>query len=204
MAKAHPEPSPSTLPPLTFHPLTPERWDDFEELFGPRGACAGCWCMWWRLRRSEFERQKGDGNKAAMKEIVRSGEIPGLLAYADGRPIAWCSVAPRKAFPALERSRVLERVDEKPVWSVVCLFVARPFRRRGLTTRLLEAAVRHVRKHGGKILEGYPVEPREGKMPDAFAWTGLASAFRRAGFEECARRSPTRPIMRRTVAGRGR
>ncbi len=204
MPKPRREQSPSTLPPLTFHPLTPERWDDFEELFGPRGACAGCWCMWWRMRRSEFERQKGEGNKAAMKEIVRSGEIPGLLAYADGRPVAWCSVAPRQAFPALERSRVLERLDEQPVWSVVCLFVAKPFRRRGLTNRVLEAAVRHVRNHGGKILEGYPVEPRKGKMPDAFAWTGLASAFRKAGFEECARRSPTRPIMRRKVGARRR
>jgi len=26
---------------LEFHPLTPERWRDFEALFGERGACGG-------------------------------------------------------------------------------------------------------------------------------------------------------------------
>src|SRR3712207_7681510 len=79
--------------------------------------------MWWRLRRSEYERQKGQGNRAALKDIVDSGEIPGILAYAEGQPVGWCSVAPRERFPVLERSRVLKRIDEEPVWSVVCLFV---------------------------------------------------------------------------------
>ena len=112
------------LPQLEFHPLTPERWQDLETLFGPRGACGGCWCMWWRLKRSQYVKQKGPGNRRALKKIVDSGEIPGLLAYADGQPIAWCSVGPREAYSTLERSRILKRVDDKPVWSVVCFVVA--------------------------------------------------------------------------------
>ena len=86
---------------LDFHPVTPERWSDFETLFGERGACGGCWCMWWRLKRSEFEKQKGEGNKRAMKKIITSGEVPGVLAYKDGQPVAWCSVGPREVFSAL-------------------------------------------------------------------------------------------------------
>jgi hypothetical protein len=58
---------------LRFYPLTAERWEDLEELFGERGASGGCWCMWWRLKRSEFERQKGEGNRLALKRIVDSG-----------------------------------------------------------------------------------------------------------------------------------
>jgi hypothetical protein len=53
-----------------------------------------------------------------------------------------------------------------------------------------------ARKEGAKIIEGYPVEARKGKMPDVFAYTGLPSAFRQAGFVEVLRRSRTRPIMR--------
>ena len=184
---------------LEFRPLTPERWRDLEELFGERGACGGCWCMWWRLTRSQFEKQKGEENKKALARIVDSGQTPGLLAYADGQPIAWCSVAPREAFPRLERSRILKRVDDQPVWSVVCFFVGKPFRRKGVTVRLLEAAVEYAKEHGAKIVEGYPVEPRKTSTPDAFAFTGLASAFRKVGFVEVLRRSETRPIMRYAV-----
>ena len=200
--------SKTTLSPiLEFHPVTVKRWKDLVSLFGERGACGGCWCMWWRLSRSQFNKQKGEGNRKALKKIVDSGEIPGILAYADGEPIGWCSVAPRERFSTLERSRILKRVvenpaeggDEKPVWSVVCFFVAKPFRRKGVTVKLLKAAVEYAKKRGAKIVEGYPIEPKKGKMPDVFANTGLASAFRQAGFVEVLRRSETRPIMRYLV-----
>lgn len=181
---------------LEFHPLTPERWADLEKLFGKHGAYGGCWCMWWRLNRSEFMKQKGEGNRKALKAIVDSGEIPGILAYANGEPAGWCSVAPRERYPTLERSRVLKRVDDKPVWSIVCFFVTKQFRHKGVTVALLKSAIEHVKKHGGKIIEGYPVEPKKGYTPDAFAYTGLASAFRKAGFAEVLRRSETRPIVR--------
>ena len=135
-----------------------------------------------------------------MKRLVESGPPPGLLAYADGQPVAWCALAPREAYHALANSRILKPVDDQPVWSVVCFFVAKPYRRRGLSTRLLDAAATYARKQGARIVEGYPVEPKtEARSPDVFVWTGLASAFRKAEFEEVVRRSPTRPIMRRRV-----
>ena len=185
-----------------YHSLTPGRWGDLEALFGERGACGGCWCMWWRLKRSEFEKQKGEKNKAAFKAVVDSGDAPGILAYANGSPIGWCAIAPRETYSALERSRVLKRLDDKPVWSIVCLFIAKPYRRKGVSVELLKAAADYVRNRGGTIVEGYPIEPRTGATPDAFAWTGLASAFLKAGFVECERRSETRPIMRRETGSR--
>ena len=180
---------------LKFRPLTLERWADLEKLFGKHGASGGCWCMWWRLKRSEFLKQRGEGNRKALKKIVDSGEVPGILAYANDEPIGWCSVATRESYPALERSRVLKRVDNKPVWSIVCFFVAKQFRHKGVTVSLLRAAIEYVKEQGGKIVEGYPVEPKKGYTPDAFAYTGLASAFRKVGFVEVLRRSETRPIM---------
>lgn len=181
---------------LKFYPVTKDRWSDFEKLFGQRGACGGCWCMWWRLTRKDYDQQKGAGNKKAMKKIINSGDTPGLLAYVNNEPIAWCSIAPRKKYPSLERSRVLKKVDNLPVWSIVCFYIAKDYRHMGISVRLLKEAKKYCKAHGAKILEGYPTEPRKDSMPDVFAWTGISSAFKKAGFKEVARRSETRPIMR--------
>jgi GNAT superfamily N-acetyltransferase len=180
---------------LEFQPLTPDRWSDLESLFGERGACGGCWCMYWRLTRANYNLDKGEKNKRAMKAIVEAGETPGILAYDKGEPVAWCSVAPRESFPAFDRSRILKPVDDQPVWSVACLFVDKKHRRQGVSVKLLKAAIDFVGKRGGRVIEGYPVDPKRGQ-PDAFVWTGLASAFIKAGFKEVERRSETRPIMR--------
>jgi GNAT superfamily N-acetyltransferase len=184
---------------LEFEPLTPDRWPDVVKLFGPRGACAGCWCMVWRRSRADWERGKGSGNRAAFQRVVRKGPPPGILAYVDGEPVGWCAVAPREVYVQLERSRVLKRIDAEPVWSVSCIFVTRGYRRRGVSVALLRAAGKFAASHGAHVVEGYPVEPYSGKMPDAFAWTGTVAAFRAAGYEEAARGSPKRPIMRLVV-----
>jgi len=191
---------PQPLPALAFHPVTPERWGDLEKLFGVRGASGGCWCMWWRLPRAQFNQQVGQKNKETLKAMVDSGEPPGLLAYAGDEPIAWCSVAPREAFPALERSRILKRVDDEPVWSIVCFFVAKPYRRQGVMAAVLAAAVEYARAHGARIVEGYPVEPTKA-LSGYSGYTGVVSAFRKAGFVEVLRRG-ARPIMRRSVEER--
>lgn len=187
---------------FVFRTATPSRWKDIETLFGERGACAGCWCMVWRLPRRDWEAGKGDGNRAAFRAVVTGGERPGVLAYEGRQPVGWCAVAPRDRYPALARSRILKPVDDRPVWSISCLFVLRSHRKRGLSVQLLRQAVELARKRGARIVEGYPVEPRQDPAPDAFLWTGTASAFQRAGFREVARRSETRPIMRRAVAPR--
>jgi GNAT superfamily N-acetyltransferase len=182
---------------LSFQPLTTEQWDGFVSLFGERGACGGCWCMLWRLSRKQFELQKGEGNKLAMKSIVESGTVPGILAYHKTNAIGWCAIASRTSFPALSRSRILRPIDDRPCWSVACLFVAKSYRKEGVSVRLLRAAAQYAKSQGAEEVEGYPVEPKSQKdMPPAFAWTGIAKAFIRAGFKEVARRSPTRPIMR--------
>src|SRR5438093_5993995 len=174
---------------IEFRPATAALWPDLAKLFGPRGACAGCWCMWPRLTSAEFRRGAGAGNRRALQRLVRTGTRPGILAYAAGEPIGWCALAPRSAYRRLERSRVMAPVDDQEVWSVVCFFVARPWRGRGLTVKLLREAARYASSHGVRILEGYPSDPKRGRPADAFVWTGLSTAFARAGFREVARRS---------------
>ncbi|MDP8929111.1 MAG: GNAT family N-acetyltransferase [Actinomycetota bacterium] len=182
--------------PLQIRPLTPERWDDLVTLFGPRGAVAGCWCMWWRQTAREFEQNAGEANREALRALVDSGRVPGLLAYHDGRAVGWVSVAPRGEFGRLERSPTLGRVDETPVWSVVCFYVARDERRGGVGSALLRAAADHVSTHGGRCVEGYPVDVGDGRSRAGDIFTGVLSTFLEAGFQEVARRSPKRPIVR--------
>ena len=183
---------------LSVQPLTAERWSDLEALFGQRGACGGCWCMYWRLPRKQFEQQKGQLNRVALHVLAESGAVPGLLGYRQGQPIAWCAIGPRETFPTLERSRTLQPLDDAPVWSIVCLFVARPLRRMGVSVALLRAAAAYSQRQGATIVEGYPVVPRATALPDAFAWTGTLAAFQRAGFSEI-RRAGARAIVRRAL-----
>jgi GNAT superfamily N-acetyltransferase len=184
---------------LEFHPLTFERWGELERLFGKHGACGGCWCMWWRQTRAEFSRQHGEANRIALRRIVESGVVPGILAYSDAEPVGWCAVEPRESYPTLDRSRTLARVDSEPVWSIPCFYIARHFRGKGLMPGLLTAAVDWAASHGARTVEAYPVEPGN-KSAGSALYTGVVPVFRRAGFLEVCRRSKRQPIMRKTLA----
>lgn len=180
---------------LIVHPLDQSRWNDFVKLFGERGACGGCWCMSWRLKSSDFEKMKGEKNKKAIQKIVNSGEPSGVIGYVNNEPVAWCAVAPREKFIRLENSRVLKPIDDKPVWSVTCFFINKKFRRQGLSVEMLKGVIDYCKKQKVKIIEAYPSELKK-DLPDVFVWTGIASAFAKAGFKEAARNSKTRPNMR--------
>ena len=153
--------------------------------------------MWWRISRKEFGRQQGEGNRLAMKAIVDAGQCPGILAYQEHVPVGWCSVAPREEFHSLNRSPVLKRIDPEEVWSIVCFFIAKPNRGTGLTKQLIQAAVAHVRKNGGKLVEAYPTDPRHrSSLAPASIYMGLPGIFQSMGFEVCARPSKAKVIMR--------
>jgi GNAT superfamily N-acetyltransferase len=181
---------------VVIKPLTPERWSYFRDLFGDKGAYGGCWCMWWRLSRREFEKGQGAGNRRAMKRIVDSGVIPGLLAFKDGKAVGWCSVAPRENYGVLERSRVLKRLDDKPVWSIVCFYVHKDYHNQGISGKLILGAIQYVKACGGRIIESYPTQPRTKKLPPVSSFMGLPGIFKAAGFVECKRASASKIIMR--------
>ncbi len=152
--------------------------------------------MWWRLPRPAWKAGRGEKNRRALRAVVRRGAVPGLLAYDGAEPVGWVAIEPRQAYPALSRSRTLAPVDERPVWSITCFFVARSHRGRGVTRALVQAALRHARAGGATLVEAYPVESGA-RLADAGLYTGAASTFRALGFREVARRSRTRPILRR-------
>ncbi|HEY5658280.1 MAG TPA: GNAT family N-acetyltransferase [Myxococcota bacterium] len=191
---------------LAFHPLTPDRWPDLVELFGPSGAYSGCWCMYLRAPTREFEANCPNGgapNKRRLHARVKAGEVPGLLGYRDGRPVGWVSVSPRSDYVRVLRSPVHKPLDgEAGVWAIACFFVAKSARGQGVADALLEAAVRYARKHGARIVEGYPIDTAGASRRSAEMWRGSAAQFLRAGFEIAARRKSARPIVRKRLRGK--
>jgi len=177
---------------ITVRPLTPEHWAACEDLFGPKGACNGCWCMYWRIGAA-YRRCPADRNKAAFRKIVRSGSPPGLLAFDGERPVGWCQLTPRSALPWLDRTWRLRRVDEVPVWSLSCFYVRIGYRRQGITSALIAAALQAARRAKAPALEAYPLDAQ--KTPSTSS-TGFLTTFERAGFRTVAQHVPTRPIVR--------
>lgn len=183
-----------------IQPLTRQNWEDFEILFGPRGACAGCWCMYWFITQKENDLLKGEGLKSLMhRKVWDEGISPGLMIFVDSEAAGWIALGPRADYKRLARSRILKPVDDLEVWSIVCFFVHKKWRKQGLNSRLIAAAVNYGRENGAKIIEAYPEDPKKNQVPDVFAYTGLVSSFQKAGFIEVVRRSVTRPIMRLTL-----
>ena len=182
---------------LTFEPLTSRNWHKFVELFGNKGACGNCWCMYFRVGKDEFNEGKFDeGNKEAMHRLVMKDLPTGILGFYDKQAIAWCAFAPRDHFAKLERSRVHKRIDNRQVWSIPCFFIDKNFRRMGLSVELLKGVINYAKQQGIKVIEAYPTIPTQDKIPDAFAWIGFYESFKQAGFEIVDNTSKNRPMVR--------
>lgn len=162
------------MPNLEIYPVTPERWADMEALFEGRGGPHNCWCMVWRKNQFAKAMPGKAGKKAAMQQRVVDGVTVGLLAYADGEPVAWCSIGPRDTYRKLGGDESLANV-----WSLVCFFVTRPLRGQGVSRQLLDAAVAYARERGADYVEAYPVEPDS----PSYRFMGRVPLFEQAGFE---------------------
>jgi len=187
-------------------PLGPERWADVEKLFGEKGACAGCWCMFWRLQKGErFDDVKGATAKRRFKALVASGKAKGLLAFDEsGEPIGWLAMGPRRDFAKLDRAPSLACDDADEVHSLPCFFIKAGARGKGVATALINAAVLALKKAGAQVVEGYPVKPaRPGEqIPAAFAYTGTIPLFEKAGFTLAAGKPTGKQRMRLSLSER--
>ena len=177
---------------LAIHPLTPDLWPALEDLFGTQGPVSRCWCMYWRIG-DNYRKRPRDANKAALCELVRGGPPPGLLAFDGDLAVGWCQLTPRDDLPWLDRTWRLKRVDDVPVWSLSCFYIRKGYRKRGITSALIVAALDAARRAGAPALEAYPLDA---KLTPSTSHTGYVSTFKQAGFKIVARHVPPRPIMR--------
>jgi GNAT superfamily N-acetyltransferase len=172
--------------------LTADLWPALEDLFDVDGPVGRCWCMYWRLGNAYRKNQPG-ANREAFQTIVGDGPPPGLLAFDDTLAVGWCQLTPRDSLPWLDRTWRLKRVDDLPVWSISCFYIRNGYRRKGVTSALINAALRTAQRAGASAVEAYPLDA---DLTPSASHTGYASTFERAGFATVARHVPTRPIMR--------
>jgi GNAT superfamily N-acetyltransferase len=182
------------------HPVTKDRWPDLVELFD-RPIVRTCFCMFYR--KTGAGTGVGVENRQAMKTLVDEGTVPGIIGYDGGVPVAWVSLGPRGDYSKLRRSPIMKPVDDQPVWSIVCFFVDRGVRGRGLSKRMLAAAEDYARSQGARLLEAYPVDSDGASDPDSMFF-GASSMYERAGYREVARRRPTRPVVRKAIGPKRR
>ncbi len=164
--------------PVEIHPAT-GRFDDFATVVGPKTGINGCWCMAYRGAGLSSEERID-----YMRKECASAPGPGVLAYVDGEPAGWCSVAPRSSYRRLMNSRTIPFVDDRDAWSVVCFVVRVGYRKQGLMHHLLEGALEHVRRSGGEVVEGYPADAGEGRVDTISGYVGTTRLFEAHGFHK--------------------
>lgn len=183
------------------YPLTPDRWDDFVTLFGPSGACYGCWCTYFRLPRAERDKLDADAKKAMIQNRINAGPPPGVIGYVEGEPAAWVQVGPRSDVPQWNSPRTVSRpldpvdADDHGIWGVSCFFIGRRHRGKGNSHRILKAAIDFARASGARMIEGCPMEKARTSQSLGL-YVGSAAVFKSAGFAEVALRKEGRPLMR--------
>ncbi len=186
---------------VTVEPLTKARFEDLASLFMQGGDPKWCWCMYFRAKGSSWSTSTAKENRENLRGLAGKELAPGLVAYQDGEAVGWVSLAPREDYDRLEASKVLARIDDKPVWSIVCFVVSKQRRGQGIAAALLAGAIQHARQHGASTLEAYPVSDERGRIPASAAFHGVQSMYARAGFKVAEVRqwnkaTPKRPIMR--------
>ncbi len=179
---------------LSFRAVDGSSWADFERLFEARGGPKSCWCMVWRATPEEARQADGASRKKAMRKRVQAGVPVGILAYLDGQPVAWCSIAPRSTYRRLGGP---EAEPGQEIWSLACFFVVRPLRSQGLVSKLLREAESYARRNGATILEAYPVDPES----PSYRFMGYVQTFREAGYREVGRAGSRRHVYRKTLSG---
>ena len=182
-------------------PLTPERWPDLEDLFGPQGPCYGCWCNHFRMPQRLRKPLLGEGARQLFEERVKNGPPPGVLAYAEGKAVGWLQAGPRAHIPEWNNPRRASSplpdapAEDERNWAASCFFVRRGFRGKGVPGALLDGAIAFARASGARLIEAAAMENQEKRSAEGL-YVGAESVFRRAGFVEMARQKPGRPLLR--------
>ena len=186
---------------LTFQPLCPENWHDFEALFEKhRGVRGGCWCVYYLCKSTDYNRMGPEARRAFHRELALSGCAQGLIAYEGETPVGWCQFGRPDVLCQYDRGRTYPKLpiapEDKPSWRISCLFTDKHRRSRGIAIRTLHAALEEIARLGGGVVETFPLDSPKIKHN---VFSGSADMYRREGFTEVARLTENTLLMRKRV-----
>ena len=198
----------------TTRELSSKTWPDFEKLFSQGNGFDFCWCMHFQRPRSlpkqewlPTRRERGKRNRREKKALVEKNRAHGILVYAEGEPVGWCQYGPRDELPRIDNSRkyraLASEIKRDQLWRITCFAVVRKYRRRGVATAALKAALRAIKRRGGGLVEAYPIGRWQSRAFGNESVHGTQSMFEKAGFKVAAplanTRFSTHVLMRRII-----
>lgn len=143
-----------------------------------------CYCIETHLSANlspdELAQRVAEDNRHDMSESIKQGEVTALLAFDGGKPIGWCDYGETTRLGGLMHKFGLTAPDHEGVGSVACFVIAAPYRRHGVASRLLDAAVERLRAKGMNAVEAYPTRSGDSQHTN---YRGPLAMYLRAGFE---------------------
>ncbi|WP_261166236.1 GNAT family N-acetyltransferase [Microbacterium sp. Marseille-Q6965] len=184
---------------ITTRPATMREWEDVQAALSGGGDGRSCQCAWPVLPNAEWSTSTIPQRRDLLRNEIRLGPPPGIVAYVDGSPAGWVRVGPRPAQRRMTRSKVVaaspEPLEDPTVWAITCFSVRKEYRRLGLTARLLDAAVVYARENGARVVEAYPIDTTASKPSANALFVGALSTFLSAGFTMRGHPTPSRATV---------
>lgn len=167
-----------------IEPLSPTTWDAFAGLAERHnGVWGGCWCTFFHLFPDPPER-KELGHREFKRRLVDRGVAHAALVIDGDQAIAWAEYGTVAELPNIHHRKQWERESEQtPDFRITCLFVDRRYRRRGMASTAVRAAMALIAAEGGGLVEAYPHDVPPGKKTSSsFLYNATRTMYDRLGF----------------------
>lgn len=189
---------------ITTERATASLWDDVQHSITGGGDGRSCQCIWPVLRNKDWNATTVDERTTIFQDEIEAGPPPGLVAYDDGEAAGWIRIGPRTAQLRIPNTKAIaaatrEPLDDPTVWAVTCFVVRRDHRGQGLNAILLRSAVNYARESGARLIEGYPVDTSNGRVPTNDLFHGALSTFLNEGFQHVAPLTRGRVLVSRVM-----
>lgn len=163
---------------IQIFPISPERWNDFVSLMKTDAECLECFCLNHRERSGC---PTGSSAQLKMKALSDLGKFHGLLAYEDSECIGWIAVDPMEGLIGHD----CQPSAKDREWAIHCVFVKEGFRGLGISTQLVQAAIKYAKSRGASVISAFPIpDENRTRFPSHEAeFSGRFSTFVKFGFK---------------------
>ena len=170
---------------LTIRPLGPDDAERYVQYlnhldFHHAPDWSGCYCRYYHTTctNEAWAKRSADENKAEALAAIQDGSMKGFLAFDGDQVIGWLNANQVEAYPRL-RPFIEPYLNNEKAGCVVCFVIHPEYRKQGVASALLKAAVDQFKKDGYDFVVAAPFENKE--EPEK-AYRGSISMYLKTGF----------------------